>query len=51
MRRLFLFAMMIAFLAAALPAQAQTVEGIEQAWQAWMAKVGQRTGGMVVRRF
>ena len=48
MRRLFLFAMMIAFLAATLPAQAQTVDVIEQAWRAWMVKFGQRTGGMVV---
>ena len=39
---------MIAFLAATLPAQAQTVDGIEQAWRAWMVKIGQRTGGMVV---
>ena len=48
MRRLFLSVMMIALLAAMRPAGAQTVEGIEQAWRAWMVKVGQRTGGMVV---
>ena len=29
------------------PGRAQTVEGIEQAWRAWMVKQGQRTGGMV----
>ena len=48
MRRLFLSAMMIAFLAGMLPAEAQTVEGIEQAWRSWAARYGQRTGGMVV---
>ena len=26
----------------------QTVAGVEQVWRAWMAKYGQRTGGMVV---
>ena len=49
MRRLFLFAMVAAFvLRQMLPARAQTVDGIEQAWRSWMAKYGQRTGGMVV---
>src|ERR1700738_4259308 len=31
-----------------VPAHAQTVDGIEQAWRGWMAQSGQRTGGMVV---
>ena len=48
MRRLFLFAMVAAFFAAMLPARAQTVDGIEQAWRSWAAKYGQRTGGMVI---
>jgi CubicO group peptidase (beta-lactamase class C family) len=48
MRRLFLFTMLMAFFAATLPARAQTVDGIEQAWRSWAARYGQRTGGMVV---
>jgi len=48
MRRLFLSAMLAALFAAMLPARAQTVDGIEQAWRTWMVKYGQRTGGMVV---
>jgi CubicO group peptidase (beta-lactamase class C family) len=30
------------------PAQAQTMDGVEQAWRSWMAKYGERSGGMVV---
>ncbi len=30
------------------PARAQGVEGIEQVWRAWMAKYGQKTGGLAV---
>lgn len=48
MRRLFLSVVTIAFLAAMLPAQAQTVDGVDQAWRAWMAKYGRRTGGLAV---
>ena len=29
-------------------AQAQTVDGIEQAWRAWMANYGRKTGGLAV---
>jgi CubicO group peptidase (beta-lactamase class C family) len=48
MRRLILFAMLTAFLAPMLPARAQTVDGIEQAWRSWAARYGERTGGMAV---
>src|SRR5713226_5199310 len=29
-------------------ARAQTVDGVEQAWRAWMAKYGESSGGLVV---
>jgi CubicO group peptidase (beta-lactamase class C family) len=48
MRRILLSTVLAAFLAATLPARAQTVDGIEQAWRGWMGTSGQRTGGMVV---
>jgi CubicO group peptidase (beta-lactamase class C family) len=48
MRRFFLFAILAAVLVSTLPAEAQTVDGIEQAWRSWAARYGQRTGGMVV---
>ncbi|MBI3199544.1 MAG: beta-lactamase family protein [Rhodospirillales bacterium] len=32
----------------ALPARAETVAGIEQAWRAWMTKSGRTTGGLAV---
>ena len=37
-----------ALLAATLPAHAQTVDDIEQAWRAWMTKYGRKTGGLAV---
>jgi CubicO group peptidase (beta-lactamase class C family) len=50
MRRLRLALVLLAFVAASLagPVRAQTVDGIEQAWRAWMAKFGQPSGGLVV---
>src|SRR5260370_9476768 len=30
------------------PVRAQTVDGIERAWRAWMAKYGESSGGLVV---
>lgn len=32
----------------AAPTHAQTVDGIEQAWRAWMTKYGRKTGGLAV---
>ncbi len=32
----------------AAPVHAQTVDGIEQAWRGWMARYGERSGGLVV---
>ncbi len=41
--------LMLALLAAAIgPASAQTVDGVEQAWRAWMAQHGRKTGGLSV---
>lgn len=38
----------VLFTAAVGPARAQTVDGIEQAWRAWMANYGRKTGGLAV---
>jgi hypothetical protein len=34
--------------AAVGPAYGQTADGIEQAWRAWMANYGRKTGGLAV---
>jgi CubicO group peptidase (beta-lactamase class C family) len=49
LRRVGLLLLVAACLAGPMaPANAQTVDGIEQAWRGWMGKHGQRTGRMVV---
>ncbi len=45
-----LLLLVVAFAGLQLPAVAQTVDGIEQTWRMWMAKYGQRSGGLVVLR-
>ena len=45
-----LLALLLAFLAAiaSLPARAQTVAEVEQAWRGWMSRNGRTTGGLAV---
>jgi CubicO group peptidase (beta-lactamase class C family) len=45
MRCVLIFALVMAAVA---PAGAQTVDGVEQAWRAWMAKYDRQSGGLAV---
>src|SRR5262245_28612086 len=45
---LFLVLFLVVLAALAGQAQAQTVDGIEQAWRSWMAQYGRKTGGLAV---
>ena len=40
--------LLLLFAGIALPTEAQTVDGIEQAWRDWMSKHGRATGGLAV---